>query len=264
MKLSISNIGWEKKYDDVVFAHLKQKKYDGVEIAPTRIIAEQPYLYPQKGVEFVNQLAQFNLKVSSMQSIWFGKSENMFFSETDRTILLEYTKEAILFAEKVDCHNLVFGCPKNRNIGEHAKFGCESGKDFFRELGMFALSHHTVLALEANPTIYKTNYINTTKEAFDMVKEVGCDGFMVNLDLGTILYNNESLDILTGQVKYINHVHISEPNLSMIKPRVQHEYLAKILHDEKYSGYISIEMKTCEDVNKLFEIIDYVHEVFSF
>ena len=45
--------------------------------------------------------------------------------------------------------------------------------------------------MEANPAIYNTNYINTTQEALDLIREVGSDGFRLNLDVGTMLENGE-------------------------------------------------------------------------
>ena len=37
MKLSISNIGWEKKDDKAVYQFMKKYGFTGLEIAPTRI-----------------------------------------------------------------------------------------------------------------------------------------------------------------------------------------------------------------------------------
>ena len=43
MKLSISNIGWEKKNDTEVYRMMKEYGFVGLEIAPTRIFPENPY-----------------------------------------------------------------------------------------------------------------------------------------------------------------------------------------------------------------------------
>ena len=43
---------------------------------------------------------------------------------------------------------------------------------FFNILGDYAKLKNTVIALEANPDIYGTNFINTTKEAFSFVKKL--------------------------------------------------------------------------------------------
>ena len=37
MKLSISNIAWDKAYDEEMYEYLSNNKFNGIEIAPTKI-----------------------------------------------------------------------------------------------------------------------------------------------------------------------------------------------------------------------------------
>jgi len=255
MKLSISNIAWKNPDDILMYKKLKSFGFQGLEIAPTRIFPENPYEHLDEAKDFaLDLLEKYGLSISSMQSIWFGKNEEIFESEESRSNLLDYTKKAILFASALSCHNLVFGCPRNRNIQSLDQMGI--AKDFFKELGDYAYEHGTVLALEPNPVIYNTNFINYTKEAFDFVKEVDSKGFLVNIDLGTIIYNEESLD--TIDLKYVNHIHISEPNMLKLEKRELHRQLFKKIIQENYKNYVSIEMKTQESIDDVLEIIEYV------
>ena len=96
--------------------------------------------------------------------------------------------------------------------------------------------------MEANPAIYGTNYINTTAEALALVKAVNSPGFMLNLDIGTMIENGEDVDVLAGNEAYINHVHVSEPFLKPIERRALHTRLAALLRAADYRGYVSIEM----------------------
>ena len=59
----------------------------------------------------------------------------IFGSPEEAAALIDYTKEAILFAEAVGCPNLVFGSPKNRIIPEGKTRG--DAVDFFRTIGDF-------------------------------------------------------------------------------------------------------------------------------
>lgn len=115
--------------------------------------------------------------------------------------------------------------------------------DFFSKLGEYAKQHNTVLALEANPDIYGTNFINYTEEAFGLVKEINNEGFKVNYDFGTVLYNGESLESLQDNIAFINHVHISEPYLKAVSFNEKHKELLGILKKGNYDGFISVEMK---------------------
>ena len=217
MKLSISNIAWTEKNDREMYSFLKQEQIDAIEIAPTRIFPSEPYRHIEEAGAWANELKrQYGLAVSSMQSIWYGRSENIFHSLEERQRLSDYTKQAIDFAEAVSCPNLVFGCPRNRSLNEGADASVAIG--FFQELGEYAARHNTVLSLEPNPVIYHTNYINTTAEALHLIQEVASPGFLLNLDIGTMLYNEETIDILRCKPELIHHVHISEPELKQFEP----------------------------------------------
>ena len=100
---------------------------------------------------------------------------------------------------------------------------------FFREIGNYAIVHHTCIGLEANPPIYQTNYINTTQQALDMISEVGSPGLKLNLDVGTMIANEEDVSLLEGKAELVNHIHISEPFLKSIKKHVLHRELATFL-----------------------------------
>ena len=50
---------------------------------------------------------------------------------------------------------------------------------------------HTVIALEANPPIYGTNFINGTASALSLIREVAHPAFTLNLDLGTMIHRKE-------------------------------------------------------------------------
>lgn len=261
MKLSISNIGWAAADDEVVYEYLGSVGVTGIEIAPTRVFPEAPYGKLKEAEQFKKKLkAQYKLSISSLQSIWYGKAEKIFHSEMEREVLLEYTKSAIDFASALDCDNLVFGCPQNRVTYDEKDY--ELAVKFFFELGEYACQKSVVLALEPNPVIYNTNFINTTEEAISMVKLVNSKGFKVNLDIGTVIYNEESLQEIGNNIDLIHHIHISEPRLALIQKRKLHNQLMELLSG-RYHNYISIEMGKRENLGDIFESVAYVKEVFN-
>lgn len=260
MKLAISNIAWNSEKDIQMYQYMHDNGYEGIEIAPTRIFSDNPYNDLIKAAEWANKLqTDFSLCISSMQSIWYGRKENLFNSIKEREELLRYTQKAIDFAVTIKCGNLVFGCPKNRNITDNAKE--KDAIPFFKIIGDYAWQKGTVIGLEANPLIYHTNFINSTQEALDFIEQVDSKGIRLNLDIGTMVVNNETPDILVGKVCYINHVHLSEPRLSMIIRRKLHKDIIDILEKENYKKYISIEMAEQEDINKIFEVMKYLRYI---
>lgn len=262
-KLAISNIAWEKNKDEEIYEYLKQNDVTGLEIAPTRILEDRPYEKISQAREYSKQIKRkYNLDIISMQSIWFGKTQNIFENDTNANELLEYTKKAIDFAEAIGCTNLVFGCPKNRNIRDYDK-DYKKAIQFFKEIGEYARNKNTVIAIEPNPTIYNTNFLNYTEEAIQFTKEVNLDSIKINYDLGTVIYNEEDIKILEENIQYVNHIHISEPNLELIKKRDLHKKLITILEKCNYNKYVSIEMKKNEDIEKVKETIEYIKSILN-
>lgn len=266
MKLSISNIAWVAEDDAKAYKIMKKYGFTGLEIAPTRVFPENPYDNLEAAGQWSERLkAQHGFYVPSMQSIWYGRSEKVFGNVEERAILLDYTKKAIDFAETIGCRNLVFGCPRNRAVpAGMAGANVEAiSAAFFDELAEYAYQHNTVLSMEANPPIYNTNYINGTEEAIALVKKANKPGFLVNLDVGTMIENNESVELLRGKVDLLNHVHISEPGLKKIEKRALHTELAKLLKEEHYKGFVSVEMGRQDDMDSIEEVCAYIQEVFA-
>ena len=261
MKLAISNIAWSTEDDQEMYVFLRSEGFNGLEIAPTRIIADQPYEHLKTAADFKNQLiSDFNLTIPSMQSICFGRSEAIFGTDKERNNIKEYIKLAVDFASVIGCENLVFGCPKNRIIGENQ---LDIAYSFFDELGTYSFQKNTALAMEPNPVIYGTNFLNTSSEAFDFVKEINNPGLKVNVDLGTIIQNNENLNQIADNVAIINHIHISEPYLEPIVERKMHTELFAILKEHNYSKFVSIEMKNSNDLSIVKNAIYYINDVFK-
>ena len=241
---------------------MKQYGFTGLEIAPTRIFTDRPYEKVGEAEAWSKKLlAENGFAVPSMQSIWYGRNEKLFGTEEERNILSTYTREAVDFAEIIGCKNLVFGCPRNRAVPDGGD--AEMAVPFFREIGDYADEHGTVIGMEANPPIYNTNYINDTLSALELIHRVDSQGFRLNLDVGTMIQNGERTEELVGNVKLINHVHISEPGLKTIENRELHRELCRILKEEGYDGFISIEMGKKEDISFIEDVMKYVQEIFG-
>lgn len=263
MKLSISNIAWENNDDEKVYGMMEKYGFLGLEIAPTKVFGDRPYENCDKVAHWGNELKRrYGLSISSMQSIWYGMNERIFGSFEERRVLIEYTKKAIDFAKVLNCNNLVLGCPKNRNIPENGD--SEIAIEFFREIGEYAFLKGTTIAMEPNPIIYGTNYINRTDEAIELIKKVSSRGFRLNLDLGTVIYNEEDLETIKKNFELINHVHISEPWLGSIKKRELHNDVFGFLKNKGYDKYLSIEMKKVENTETLREYFEYINEVYLY
>ena len=261
MKLCASNIGWPSECDDTVYGLMRDYGFSGLEIAPSRIFPQNPYEHLREASEFAAKMkADYGLSIASMQSIWYGMTQRIAGTSQDRNELLEYTRKAVRFADAVSCRNIVFGCPKNRNMlhPDDEAVIVQFLLDVANEAGKFGV----VIALEPNPEIYGTNFVNTTSQALGLVSRLNHPSLKINLDFGTVIANSETLSSIHENISFISHVHISEPELMPIKPRKEHEELSGILKAAGYDKYISIEMRKT-DTETLKQVMTYLREVFA-
>lgn len=257
VKLSASNIAWGAERDDEVLRFMADHGFIGLEIAPTRLFPDDPYDKAGLAAEYAEKVkTEYGLGICSMQSIWYGMSEKIVASEESRRVLLEYTKKALCFAEKIGCGNLVFGCPRNRSF--ETEDDIPVLEEFLLRCAESAAEHGAVIALEANPPIYNTNYINRTEQAVELVRRISHPALKINLDFGTVIENAEGLDRIPEYCSVFSHVHISEPKLVQIRKRPEHSKLLRMLSEAAYDGFVSIEMGS---QGNILDAIDYLSSI---
>lgn len=258
LKRSASNIGWRAQDDEAVWSAMRALGYEGLEAAPTRLVGDAPYRkIPAAARQAAMLRAQYGLCIPSMQSIWYGRTENLFDASGARR-LADCTRRAVDFARAVGCPSLVFGNPRQRNMPEGAR--PDDALGFFAQISAYARQHGVAVALEANPPVYGTNFCNASAAAFAYARRV--PGLRVNYDLGTLLTSGETLDVLFDNLDLVSHIHISEPQLAPIEPRPLHRALADGLRRAGYPGFVSIEMKA-QSLDTVRRVLEYVAEVFG-
>ena len=274
--IAASNIAWNSDADDEMYAFLMSAGCQGIEIAPTRIFPEAPYDHLSDVREFAASLREnYNLCICSMQSIWYGVTDLIFDSDAARERLIAYTAKAVAFASACGCKNLVFGSPKNRSLPNNQAIPDE-GYRFFSDIGHIATENGCIIALEANPEIYGTNFINTTEQAFAFANTVNSPGLKVNLDIGTVIFECEGMstegiaddkhsakiiESIRNNFDMINHVHLSEPRLVPIKKRDLVIRIFKVLGSMGYSKYLSLEMANTNRLTDVQEALKLLKEM---
>jgi sugar phosphate isomerase/epimerase len=156
---------------------------------------------------------------------------------------------AIELAGRLSVPNLVFGSPLQRCIpdGITSEQARALAAETFHALGQQAASEGAVIAIEANPKAYGTNFLNSLEEASRFVADLGHPSIRLVLDLGEMLVNGtarKAASRISGLVATLSHVHVSEPHLApapadlgVVGP------VLDALDASGYSGAVSIEMK---------------------
>lgn len=259
IKVAISNMAWNQKDNQSIYEFMKELDYHGLEILPQKTFGPNPYSDMAKLKEFANQMKRdYNINIASMQSILCGRKENIFGSEEERNALIEHIQLVIQAALNLNCNNIVFGCPNNRIITQGSD--PQIGVDFFSELAYYAAESGVVISVEPITKEYGTNYLNTIKDALDLVKTIDSKHLRLNYDLGTWITTQESPAIVEEALKYTGHVHISEPGLELLDYRPQLMEILKSLHNMKYDRYVSVEMAEREDSGDCIDTMFYLYD----
>lgn len=270
MKISISNIAWNKEDDEKVYDILQQNNFYGLDVAPARVF-ENPFgITEVQGQAFIQSIATKGLVPVGMQSLLYGtEGLQLLGSEEESQKTIEHLKKIMDYAKKIGVTRLVFGSPKNRMIYQLSKEEIESrSKKVFNELGNYAISKGLYFCIEPNPTLYGADYITNTLQGIELVKKINNAGFRLHLDLGTMLINNENIEQVVAEGLHLTeHIHLSHPNLEqVIGYEKQHLLLRDTLLKHNYQGVVAIEMKNTmqeNNIEKVKESMEFIGNIYG-
>ena len=215
MRISISNIAWEKDEEPEIAELLQRLGVTAVDVAHSKYFPDAAGA-TDEGIRKVRRWwEERGISIYGMQSLLYGtKGLNVFGDRESQERLLQHLGHVCRIAEGLGAKRLVFGSPKNRDrSGLTDSEADEIALRFFSRLGDIAQSHGVVITLEPNPVCYGTNWITTTTEAHDFVNELGNPGIAMQLDTGTVITNSEDRDTIASVKDAAGHVHLSEPRL---------------------------------------------------
>jgi D-psicose/D-tagatose/L-ribulose 3-epimerase len=267
MNIAISNIAWEHSEDEAISQILQKYEIKGIEIAPTKIWSDPTTVSSADTETYKRYWEEKGINIVAMQSLLFGHPELTLFETAEkRKNLLDYLTKIIHLASLLGVTAMVFGSPKNRIKGnlDEAETS-DIGNDFFRKLGDVAQNYDIAFCIEANPIIYGTDFLTTTKDVVEFVKEVDHPNINVHLDSGAMQINNEDIEQTITSAQPFSHFHISEPNLLSVPQEVDHRAAAKTLQEINYNKWVSIEMRAVNTQNNIPQIdktLDFVTKTY--
>lgn len=251
MRISISNIAWDIEEDDLVAELLSKYRVDAIDIAPGKYF---PYPSEVSDCEIAtlrNYWTRKGFEITGMQSLLFGTSGlNIFASRKIQDRILLHLEGICRIACKLGVTRLVFGSPKNRDrSGLSDVQAIKQAVMFFRRLGDIAQFNEVRICLEPNPTCYGANFMTNSQETLEVVMAVGHSAVKMQLDIGSIVINQESIEeVLISSQRFIGHIHISEPNLSVIGSHgLNHEKFAQAIKKSCIPSIVTIEMLATKD-----------------
>lgn len=249
MKLAISNIAWPAEMDDTILP-LLQNQVAAVEIAPTRLWPD--WQFDEIAIAAWRQTLQHHgLVCSSLQALVYGRPNLQLFGPPEaRAALVTHLKRVAKLAAKLGAKPMVFGAPKQRdrgNLSEAAAFA--AAVEVFAEVGDYCDQQGVCLCIEPNPPQYGCNFVTNSQQGAELVRSVNSPGFRLHLDAaGMHLAGEETARALESTADVLEHIHVSEPNLSdFAAPQVNHAQVAAGLKAIGWNKWVSIEMAASTD-----------------
>jgi sugar phosphate isomerase/epimerase len=245
MKFSYSNIAWDQKNSEEIFALLKEHKIFGIEVAPTKIWPEWQGANYKSSISYKNEIAKKGFVIPALQAILFNRPEAKLFDVSGEKNLIEHLKIVAEVAEGLGAKCVVFGAPKQRNIGKLThKEALDHSIPIFAKIGDIFSNHNAIFCIEPNPKKYSCNFINNIDQANELIRKVNHKNFALHLDAAGMFLENDNLADKWDKIFDItHHFHISEPDLGDFDvPQVNHLENFKILEKGGYKGWCSVEM----------------------
>lgn len=249
-RAAISNIAWPAQDDAQAVTLAAELGFSGIELAPGKVFGPLDAIGSDALRRYRRDLGAQGLSIPALQAILFGVTDaHLFESEATRARLGERLTRVAEVAGELGAGACVFGSPALRDPGQRSiQEAMDIAANFFARLAPRFVENGTVLAFEANPSIYQCRFVTCTSEAIDLVKRVDTPGFGLQLDMGTVFANGESADTVIAAGRIARHCHVSEPQLVPLGTGGHdHQVTGAALRDTDYDGWISIEMRAVDN-----------------
>lgn len=231
--ISISNIAWDVEQDQTVADLLASQKVYAVDIAPGKYFRDIPNTTDSE-IRIVRETwSARGFSIIGMQSLLYGtRGLSVFGDASTQKAMLEHLRHVCRIGAGLNATKLVFGSPKNRDrAGLTAQETEDIALAFFSRLGDIAMEEGVTVCLEPNPPCYGANFLTTFKETCVFVRQLAHPAVRVQLDTGALFINGEPAYLIFEAKDLIGHIHISEPNLSVLGTEaINHSAVAQTLN----------------------------------
>jgi sugar phosphate isomerase/epimerase len=248
VNLAVSNIAWPRDRDAAVAAVLREHGVTGIEVAQTKLWPNPLEVRDDELDACRGWWEDRGVRVVAAQSLLFGRPDlKLFESVETRTKTLDYLSGVVRMCGRLGAGALVFGSPKNRQVGSLAMpQAIAVAVKFFCRLADAAEAAGTAVVLEANPPEYGADFVTRAADAVELVSAVNHPGFRLHLDTGCMTLSNDPIrESFDAGFPWLRHFHVSEPNLDPPGTfgRVDHPAFAAELRHRGYTHWVSLEMR---------------------
>ena len=230
----------------------KKNNIDYIEI-PLTLIFKNFIFNKSVADKFIKKLIRYDIKVSSVQSIFYGKKFNIF-NKSQHKQILNHLRKVCIISNKLGAKNMIFGSPKNRTKGKLSKQEAEKiSINIFKKISILCNKYNINFCLEPNAKSYGCDFINKLSEAKKILKKVNYRNFLINVDTGNIYQEDDINSLPKIKNENVGNYQISEKKLGKINEKnTKHQAILKKFRP--IDSFVSMEQKGLSRRNILQEI----------
>jgi len=238
-----------KDWNDVsrTIDYVKSVGYDGLEIAPFTLSQYVTDIPASTRQEIVRCAAKADLDILGIHWVFVGP-EGVYLTHPDpvvRDFTTQYLIDLVHFCGDVGGKIIVFGSPKQRNVGRDVTYNQAFGyaREVF-EKAMPACEQRGVTICMEQLTHLETNFCQTAEETVELIEAVNHPHFQLLLDTKAMAFQKEDRPALIRKyAKYLKHYHANDENLN--GPgwgKVDFTPIFAALKEIDFQGYVSVEV----------------------
>lgn len=239
MKIAVSNLAWDKEDNEDIFKIFNQLGINRIETVFSKIDSWY-ILHSNSILDFKLLLDKYGIKTESTQSLFFNIESKL----DDEKFIISHFIRIIEYSKLLGINILVFGSPNLRKLKDK-----ESLVKILKYLDKILDGTSIEISIEPNSKVYGGEFFFSLSEIISFIEENNFENIKTMIDTHNLILEgyDPNLEILNN-FKYINHIHISETGLSVLKDIKFHEKFSKTIKDINYSGIITYEVVKSDDV----------------
>jgi sugar phosphate isomerase/epimerase len=254
MNLALSNFAWDNQDSETIFKSLKENGINNIESVLTKI-KDWSELETKDIVSYKKYLDDNGIIPYSIQSLFYGvKCVDV----TDVDIIKSHFDKLIYYSKLLGVKVLVFGSPglrKKTNGWE------DSLIEIFTYVDNILIGTDIKVLIEPNTSSYGGEFFHTVSDIVKFIDSNELKNVRTMIDThNSILENMDPNVELVEYFNYIEHIHVSEPKLVVIKEDEFHINFSKTIKNSEYNKTITYEVMKSIDLIPSIETFSKIYK----
>jgi sugar phosphate isomerase/epimerase len=253
MNLALSNFAWDNQYSETIFKSLKENGINNIESVLTKI-KDWSELETKDIISYKKYLDDNGIIPYSIQSLFYGvKCTDI----TDVNIIKSHFDKLIYYSKLLGVKVLVFGSPglrKKTNGWENSLI------EIFTYVDKILVDSDIKVLIEPNTSSYGGEFFHTVSDIVNFIDSNNLKNVRTMIDThNSILENIDPNVELVEYFNYIEHIHVSEPKLVVIKEDEFHINFSKTIKNSEYNKTITYEVMKSIDLIPSIETFSKIY-----